>query len=368
MKRRSFLKRAAMVGAAAAAGSALPAPAIAQGRMEWRMVTTWPKNFPGLGTGAELVAKLITRASGGRLRVKVYGAGEVVPAFEAMDAVAGGTVEMGHGAPYYWKGKVPAAQYFAAIPFGLTAQEQNAWLQYGGGEALADEVYGELGCVFFPSGNTGVQMGGWFNKEIGRLDDFRGLKMRMPGLGGEVVRAVGGNIVNLPGGDVSTALQSGTVDAVEWVGPYNDLALGLYKNARYYYYPGWHEPGTVLDCFINRAKFEALPADLQAIVRAANTAVNQIVLSEFIARNNTALTKLVTEHGVELRPFPAPVLSELGRISEEVVGELAAQDPLSRKVHDSITRFRRQATEWSKLSDQLYLHARRLTSDAAAAG
>ncbi len=367
MERRSLLKGAAAVSAAAAA-SAFPAPAISQGRREWRMVTTWPKNFPGLGTGAELLAKLIARASGGRLTVKVYGADELVPAFEAMDAVASGTVEMGHGAPYYWKGKVPAAQYFAAIPFGLTAQEQNAWLQYGGGEALADEVYGELGCVFFPSGNTGVQMGGWFNREINAIADFHGLKMRMPGLGGEVVRAVGGNIVNLPGGDIPTALYSGTVDAAEWVGPYNDLAFGLYQNAKYYYYPGWHEPGTVLDCFVNRAKFEALPKDLQAIIRTANVAVNQLVLSEFVARNNAALTKLVSEHGVELKPFPDQVLRELGRISQEVIVSLASRDPLSRKVYASIVRFRREATDWSRLSDQLYLHARRLTSAPHAAG
>jgi TRAP-type mannitol/chloroaromatic compound transport system substrate-binding protein len=368
MKRRSFLTGAAAAGASAAAASRLPAPAIAEGRMEWRMVTTWPKNFPGLGTGAELLAKLIARASGGRLTVKVYGAGDVVPAFEAMDAVASGTVEMGHGAPYYWKGKVPAAQYFAAIPFGLTAQEQNAWLQYGGGQELADEVYGELGCVFFPSGNTGVQMGGWFNREIDTLADFNGLKMRMPGLGGEVVRAVGGNIVNLPGGDIPTALHSGTVDAAEWVGPYNDLAFGLYQNAKYYYYPGWHEPGTVLDCFVNRRKFEALAPDLQAIIRTANVAVNQLVLSEFVARNNAALDRLVSEHGVELKPFPDHVLRDLGRVSQEVVEQLTSRDSLSRKVFASIVRFRREATDWSRLSDQLYLHARRLTSAPRAAG
>ena len=367
MRRRSLLKGAAASAAGAAVASAFPAPAIAQGLRRWRMVTTWPKNFPGLGTGAELVAKLITRASAGRLTITVFGEREIVPAFEAMDAVAGGTVEMGHGAPYYWKGKVAAAQYLAAIPFGLTAQEQNAWLHYGGGQALADEIYGELGCKFFPGGNTGVQMGGWFNREIDSVADFKGLKMRMPGLGGEVVRALGGNIVTLPGSGIPVALQSGNLDAAEWVGPYNDLAFGLYQNARYYYYPGWHEPGTMLDSFVNRAAFDALPPDLQAIIEAANVAVNQLVLSEFVARNNAALAKLVHEHGVELRAFPNTVLSALGRVSQDVVGELAAGDALSRKVYDSLVRFRRAASPWSRLSDQLYLHARSLTLTAGAA-
>jgi TRAP-type mannitol/chloroaromatic compound transport system substrate-binding protein len=362
------VKGAAATGAAALATAAFPAPAVCQGRMEWRMVTTWPKNFPGLGTGAELLARLVTRASGGRLTIKVFAAGEVVPAFEAMDAVSGGTIEMGHGAPYYWKGKVPATQYIAAIPFGLTAQEQNAWLQYGGGQELADEIYGELGCKFFPSGNTGVQMGGWFNREIASLEAFKGLKMRMPGLGGEVIRTLGANIVNLAGGDIPVALQSGTVDAAEWVGPYNDLALGLYQGARYYYYPGWHEPGTVLDCFVNRAKFDALPSDLQAIIEAANVAVNQQVLSEFVARNNAALSRLVHEKGIELKAFPTEVLSALGRISREVIDSLTAEDRLSREVYGSLKRFRRDATQWSKISEQSYLHARRLTLETPAEG
>ncbi|MEK9930295.1 MAG: ABC transporter substrate-binding protein, partial [Rhodospirillaceae bacterium] len=211
---------------------AVEAPMVNKGLLEWRLVTTWPKNFPGLGTGANLLGELITKGSGGRLTVKVFGAKEVVPAFEAMDAVGNGTVEMGHGAPYYWKGKVAAAQFLASVPFGMTAQEVNAWYQWGNGQKLGDQIYKEMGAKFFPSGNTGVQAGGWFNKEMNSLSDYKGLKMRIPGLGGEVVKAAGGNVINLPGGEIPPALQSGALDATEWVGPYNDLAFGLYKSAK----------------------------------------------------------------------------------------------------------------------------------------
>ena len=358
MKRRQFVTGAA-TGALVAA-STFPAPAISQGVKEWRMVTTWPKNFPGLGTGAELLAQMIDQGSNGRLKITVFGGGEIVPPFESMDAVSSGTVEMGHGAPYYWKGKLSATQFIASLPFGMTAQEQNAWFQYGGGQELADEVYAQMGAKFFPSGNTGVQMGGWFNKEMNTIADYQGLKMRIPGLGGEVVAAAGGNVVNLPGGEIPPALQSGAIDATEWVGPYNDLAFGLYKSAKYYYYPGWHEPATVLDNFINLQAWESLDPDLQAVVHAANTAVNQMVLSEFVARNNDSLNSLVTQHNVELRKFPDEILTALGKLSGEVMNDLASADPTSREVMDSILRFRKQAAEWAEISEQTYLAARSL--------
>ncbi len=365
LKRRDFVKTTT-AGLAPAAGSAsFPKPAISQGKLKWRMVTTWPKNFPGLGTGANLLAELIGRMSDGRLEVEVYGAGEIVPAFESMDAVSGGTVEMGHGAPYYWKGKVPASQFIASLPFGLTAQEQNAWFYYGGGQELADEVYAQMNAKFFPSGNTGVQMGGWFNKEIHSLKDYEGLKMRIPGLGGEVVKAAGGVVVNLPGGEIMPALESGSIDATEWVGPYNDLAFGFYKVAKYYYYPGWHEPATVLDCFINLDAWNTLPDDLKAIIEAANRAVNVTVLSEFQARNNDSLDQLIKKHGVVLKRFPDEVLNGLGRLAGEVLSELANQDPLSRKVFDSILEFRRKAISWAKVSEQSYMTARLLPFEYA---
>ena len=334
LKRRDFLKSAgggtAALAATAVAASSFPKPSLAQGAMQWRMQTTWPKNFPGLGTGANKLAEFIATASGGRLTVEVFGGGEIVPPFETMDAVGGDTIEMGHGAPYYWKGKVPATQFIASIPFGLNVAEQNAWVQFGGGQELADKVYKELGCKFFASGNTGVQMGGWFNKEINSLEDYKGLKMRIPGLGGEVVKAAGGNVVNLPGGEIPPALASGAIDATEWVGPYNDLAFGLYKSAKFYYYPGWHEPATLLDNFVSLKAWEQLDSELQAIVTTANAYANAYVLNEFMANNNESLNTLVEQHGVGLKKFPDEVLNGLGGLSGEVIGDLAAADPLSR--------------------------------------
>ena len=340
--------------------AAVQAPAVSKGLKEWRLVTTWPKNFPGLGTGANLLGDLITKGSDGRLTVKVYGAKEVVPAFEALDAVASDTVQMGHGAPYYWKGKQPATQFLASVPFGMTAQELNAWYQWGNGQKFADKVYREMGAKFFPSGNTGVQAGGWFNKEINSLSDYKGLKMRIPGLGGEVVKAAGGNVINLPGGEISPALQSGALDATEWVGPYNDLAFGLYKSAKYYYFPGWHEPATVLDNFINIKAWESLPGDLKSVVEAANAAVNQIVLSEFVARNNAALKTLVGKHNVQLRNFPNEVLKGLGGLSKQVMNDIASKDPMSREVMDDYLAFLKDASAWSSRSEGAYLRAREL--------
>ena len=220
-------------------------------------------------TGPERLARLIGEMSGGRLVIKVYGAGELVPAFEVFDAVAQGTAQLGHGASYYWKGKVPATQFFAAMPFGINAQEFNVWIYHGGGLELWRELYARFGLVPEPAGNTGVQMGGWFNKEINSVADLEGLRMRIPGIGGEVLRKVGGTPVNIPGAELFTALESGTIDATEWVGPMNDLAFGLFRAAKYYYYPGWHEPGTALEAVVNREAYEALPPDLQAIVEVA---------------------------------------------------------------------------------------------------
>ncbi len=328
--------------------------------MEWRMQTTWPKNFPGLGTGANVLAKFITDASGGRLTVEVFGANEIVPVLETIDAVSSGTLEMGHGAPYYWQDKVPASQFIASIPFGLNAQEQNAWLQFGGGQELADKVYGKLGCKFFASGNTGVQMGGWFNKDINSLEDFKALRMRIPGLGGEVIKAAGARVVNLPGSEIQPALASGNIDATEWIGPYNDLAFGLYKSANRYYYPGWHEPATMLDNFINLKAWNDLDRELQAIITAANAHANAHVLNEFMANNNASLNTLVTKHGVQLKKFPDAVLNGLGTLSGQVIGDLANADPLSREVMDSIQAFRTQAIAFAKVSEQAFYNARGL--------
>jgi TRAP-type mannitol/chloroaromatic compound transport system substrate-binding protein len=358
VKRRQFLQGAG--AATLAAGAMASGAAHAAPEYKWKMVTTWPKNFPGLGTGANYLAKLIGEMTNGRIQVKVYGAKELVGALEIFDAVSRGTAEMGHGAAYYWKGKSIAAQFFAAVPFGLTAQEMNSWLYHGGGMELWEELYAKFGLVPGAAGSTGVQMGGWFNKEINSLDDVKGLKMRMPGLGGEVLKRAGGTPVLLPGGEIFPALQSGAIDASEWVGPYNDLAFGLYKAAKYYYYPGWHEPGTTLESFINKEAFEALPKDLQVLVRNAIRVANQDMLADFTAKNNRALEQLVKEHGVQLRKFPDDVLKKLKTLSDEVVAEEAAKDPMAQKVYDSFVKFRDQATAWHAVSEQAYMNARSL--------
>jgi TRAP-type mannitol/chloroaromatic compound transport system substrate-binding protein len=355
MQRRAFLQGA---GAATVALGAGMRTAEAKAEHKWKMVTTWPKNFPGLGTGANKLAELIGEMSGGRIHVKVYGAQELVPAFEVFDAVSAGTAEMGHGAAYYWKGKSEAAQFFSTVPFGMTAQEMNGWLYYGGGMELWSELYANFGLVPAAAGNTGVQMGGWFNKEINSVEDLKGLKMRIPGLGGEVFKRAGGTPVNLPGGELFTSLQSGAIDATEWVGPYNDLAFGLYKAAKYYYYPGWHEPGTTLEAMINKQVFDGLPKDLQSIVMNACAVVNQDMLAEYTARNPAALKTLLDEHNVDLRKFPDDVITKLRELSAEVVAEIAEKDDFSKRTYASYQKFLSQSREWSAISELTYLQAR----------
>ena len=324
----------------------------------WKLVTTWPKNFPGLGSGAENLARYVNEMSGGRLTVRVYGAGEIVPAFEVFDAVSQGVADAGHGAAYYWKGKIPASVFFTAIPFGLNAQEINGWLHYGGGLELWREAYAPAGIIPLAGGNSGVQMAGWFNKEINTVEDLKGLKMRIPGLAGEVFAAAGGTAVRISGSELYTSLQTGVIDATEWVGPYNDLALGLHEVAKYYYYPGWHEPGSMLEFIVNKQSFEALPADLQAIVTYAARAANQDMLDEFTARNNAALRELVDRHGVQLRRLPDDVLLELWRGSEQVMQQLVAEDPLAARVYESFKSFYDGARAYHHISEQAYINAR----------
>jgi TRAP-type mannitol/chloroaromatic compound transport system substrate-binding protein len=321
---------------------------------EWKLVTSWPKNFPGLGKAPESFAQKVERMSNGRLKIKVYGDGELVPGFEVFDAVSGGTAQMGHAASYYWKGKAAAAQIFTTIPFGMNAQEMNAWFYYGSGLELWREVYAPFGLIPFPGGNTGVQMAGWFKKEINSLEDMQGLKMRIPGLGGEVLKKIGGIPIALTGGDLFTSLQSGAIDATEWVGPYNDLAFGLYKAADYYYYSGWHEPGPALEFIVNKSAFEALPDDLQAIIEVATQAVNQDMLDEYTARNNEAMQTLISKHGVKMRPLPPDVMEGLRNASLEVMQEQAAADPMFKKVYESYSAFQTKVMQYHQISEFEY--------------
>ena len=354
MKRRDFFLNSALL--ASLGLTSQKSVAAKKPEYSWKMVTTWPKNFPGLGTGAENLANLINKLSSGRIKITVYGAGELVPAFEIFDAVSRGIAELGHGSAYYWKGKNESLQFFSTVPFGLTANEMNAWLYYGGGQELWQKAYSKFNLVPMAAGNTGIQMAGWFNKEINSLDDLKGLKMRIPGLGGEVLKRAGGTPVNLPGGELFTALKTGTIDATEWVNPYNDLAFGLHKAAKYYYYPGWHEPGTTLECFLNKEIFDSLPEDLQNIITGAAKIANLDMLSEYIARNNEALKILKDKHKVNIMPLPDEVLEMLHNISNEVISEIAKKDKFSMQVYDSYKNFQKKTSEWSKISIKSYLN------------
>ncbi|PAU86979.1 ABC transporter substrate-binding protein [Pseudomonas sp. WN033] len=360
MKRRELLTAAGLgLGAAALAGCQDQDKAIAEGgehsqqRFRWKMVTSWPKNFPGLGTTAERFADTVNRLSNGRLRIQVFAANELVPALEVFDAVSSGTAELGHSAAYYWKGKSAAAPFFTAVPFGMNAQEMNAWLYEGGGLELWRQAYAPFGVLPLPCGNTGVQMAGWFNKEINSLDDLRGLKIRMPGFGGEVLARAGATTINLPGSDIFTSLQNGMIDATDWVSPYNDLAFGLHQAAKYYYYPGWQEPCAVLELTINQRAFEALPTDLQGIVEEAARTTNQAMLDEYTRRNADALNTLVNEHQVQLRRLPDEVLERLHELSMQVLDETANQDPLNRQVWDSMEAFRQKVWANHALGEQI---------------
>ncbi|MEM7276635.1 MAG: TRAP transporter substrate-binding protein [Pseudomonadota bacterium] len=328
-----------------------------------KMVTTWPPNFPGLGTGANTFARYLSEASGGRLEVKVYAAGELVPAFEVFDAVSKGTAEIGHGGAYYWRNKLEVAQLFGAVPFGLNASEMNGWMYYGGGLELWQEAYAPFDLVPFPVGNSGGQMGGWFNKPIETVDDLKGLKMRLPGLGGEVLKAMGGTPVALPGGEIFTSLQTGVIDATEWVGPYNDIAFGLHKAAKYYYYPGWHEPGTTLEVMLNKTYYDQLPADLQAIVRIAAQAANQDMYAEFSYRNAAALEQIIANPDIELREFPEDVLIAMRETTDQLLNEMAAKDEFAAKVWDSYRTYRDSSRRFQAISEESNLRARLAKGD-----
>lgn len=354
MKRRDFIKNAG-IGAAAVAATTVNAPnVIAQKKYKWRMVTTWPPKLPVLQDGCERLARRIGELSDGRLTIDVFAAGELVPALESFQAVSDGTVEAGSGASYYWAGKTPAAQWFAAVPFGMNAQGLAAWFHGGGGLKLWEEVYAPFNLIPRPGGATGVQMGGWFNKKINTIDDYKGLKMRIPGLGGKVIAKAGGTVVLLPGGEIFTSLERGVIDATEWVGPLHDLRMGFYQAAKYYYYPGWHEPGTYLEYFFNKKAVESLPKDLQHIIDAACTETEHWVLAQFDAQNGEALQTLINEKGVELTRFPDEVLASLKVLSKEVVAEEAAKDPMATKVNDAFQKFQKVVGTWGTISERSY--------------
>ncbi len=324
-------------------------------KFTWIASTTWSPHFPIVGEGMDMLAEQVKIMSNGRLMIKVYGAGEIVPAFELFDAVSQGAIQIGHGASYYWTGKIPSAGFFCSTPFGLNAQQMNAWLIAGGGMALWEEIYAKYNIIPFVCGNTGVQMGGWFRKEINSAADLQGLKMRMPGLGGKIISRAGASATQIVGGEIYTSLERGVIDGAEWIGPYHDYKMGFYQVAKYYYYPGWHETGSTLEMMVNKAAFEKLPPDLREIVISAAARANSWMLAEFEAKNNFYLKKLVQEEKVQLRKFPEDILQTLKKATEEVIGEIVAADPISKKVYEHQTAFKKEILQWSEVSEKAIL-------------
>jgi len=361
MKRRDVLKG----GVAALAGSAaaVSAPAIAQNKIEITMVSTWPRDFPGLGTGAQRFAERLTAMTDGRIKVNYFAANERVKAFDSFDEVASGNAQMYHAADYYWKGKHPGWAYFTAVPFGMTFTEIGAWMQFGGGQALWDELAADFGLKCLPCGNTGVQMGGWFRKEMNSASDFKGLKMRMPGLGGDVIAKLGASPVSLPGGQIYENLVSGAIDATEWVGPWNDSFMKFYEAAKYYYYPGMHEPAAQLSLGMNKKFWDGLSKSDQIIIMAAAETENSVMMSEYNAKNGASLASLISDQGVKLKSFSDDIYDSFGEAAEEVFEEVQQHSALAKKIHQSFQASRDEVGAWAKISDQAYVQQRNRVLD-----
>jgi TRAP-type mannitol/chloroaromatic compound transport system substrate-binding protein len=343
----TFDRRKALALSGLAAAATLAAPAVARAQtLSWRMATSWPKNAPGVGVNAQRVADMITAMSGGRIRVQLFAAGELVPPFGVFDAVSQGTVELGHGTPYFWAGKNRAFHFFTGVPFGLFAHEHGGWLRFGGAQALWDKAYEPFGVVPLYAGSSGPQAGGWFRKEINTLDDFRGLRMRIAGLGGEVLRRLGVTVQLLPPGDIFQALQAGTIDAAEWVGPWNDLAFGLFRVAQFYYMPAFHEYGPALEVLVNKRTYDALPQDLKDVVQRAAMASAWESYCDFTYHNVMSWKPLLERPGVQVRRLPDPIVKALAKENEAVLAEIAATSPLAKEIYDSFIAFRTRAVEY----------------------
>jgi TRAP-type mannitol/chloroaromatic compound transport system substrate-binding protein len=355
MDRRSFIKKAGFAGAGAAAASTLAAPAIAQSnpKITWRCTSSFPKALDTIYGAAETMAEHVKEASGGNFEIQVFAAGEIVPGLQAADAAMAGTTEMCHTASYYYWGKDAAWAMGTAIPFGLNARLTNAWFYEGGGQQLMDEFYATQGLVAFPTGNTGAQMGGWFRKEVNSLDDMKGLKMRIGGMGGRIIEKVGVVPQQIAGGDIYAALEKGTIDACEWVGPYDDEKLGFNKVAKYYYYPGWWEGGPALHTMINMDKWNELPKNYQGIVKDACAYANTDMLATYDAKNPEALKRLVAS-GTQLRPFSQEILEACYEAAKETYAELSDKSPAFKKIYDQQLAFKKDEYLWMQLTEYTF--------------
>ena len=349
MQRRSFLKKA---GLGLAAG-AVAAPAVVKAQspaVSWRMVGSWPKSLETLYGGMEQISKRVAAATGGKFNIKVFAAGEIVGALQVLDAVQNGTVECGHTATYYNFGKDPTFALSCAVPFGMNSRGQNAWMYYGGGLELMREFYKEYNCIQFPAGNTGTQMGGWFRKEVKTVADLKGLKFRMGGFAGQVMSKLGVVPQQIGAPDIYPSLEKGTIDAAEWVGPYDDEKLGFYKVAKYYYYPGWWEAGPELDLLVNIKAWEALPKEYQAILESACAEANILMMAKYDQLNPPALKRLLA-NGVQLRPFSNEILAACYKAANEVYAETSAKNPKFKKVYDAMVKFRSDHVQWFSIAE-----------------
>jgi TRAP-type mannitol/chloroaromatic compound transport system substrate-binding protein len=356
---KTISRRHLVSAAGTLAVSPLAAPSVARAATQrWRMVTSWPRRLPGPGMSAERIAERIKTLSGGRLEIVVHAAGEVVPALEVLDAVGSGVVEMGHTAAFFWQGKQPAAAFFTTVPFGLIPPEHVAWIDAGGGQALWDELYAPFGVKPFMGGNTGVCMGGWFRRDIKSRDDVRGLKIRSLGLGGEVYRRLGATPQTTSPAEILTSLQSGLVDAAEFVGPGSDIALGLYRVAPLYYYPGFNKPNGTGECIVSLKAWQGLDPEMKAIVAHACATEAAFALNEMERLNADALVALTTRNGVQLRPFPADLVAAARKEAATVLAELAARSDAAGKVHASYMAFRDRTAAWSRISLRAVLESR----------
>lgn len=359
MERHNFLNTlglgiAVAVTLAIAVGTVVPAKALAkEKKYSWRMTTTWPPKSPVLHEGCERFVKQVETMSQGRIKIELFAAGELIPAFEAFEAVQQGTMMFGSSTPYYWAGKIPEAQFFSSIPFGFNFQQMYAWLYGGGGLKLWQEAYAPHNVMVLPFMNTGVQMGGWFNKEIKSVKDLAVLKMRIPGLGGKVMSKAGVNVNLLPASEIFPALERGVIDATEWIGPTHDRTLGLHQAAKYYYYPGWHEPGTMCELLINKKTWDSLTPDFQEMIKCAAIESTMWSLAAFESQNGDNLEWLV-KHGVQLRKWPDDVLDKLSKLSQEFMEEESAKNPNFKKVYESFLAFKKKINSWAAVSESSF--------------
>lgn len=344
----------------ASAKDEVKSPNVVRKKRRLTMVTTWPKGLPGLYTAAVRISERVKELTSGEIEIKVYAAGELSPALQAFDDVASGAADMYHGAEYYWQSKSPAFNFFTAVPMGMTANEIMGWIDFGGGQALWEELSGQYGVIAFQGANTGQQMGGWFKKEVNSVEDFKGLKMRIPGLGGQIVRELGGAAETIAGGEIYQALQTGQIDATEWIGPWNDLALGFYQQAKYYYGPGFHEPGSSLACGINRSVWDSLATSQQQAIRAACNEANHLSLGEFTYNNAVSLRLMKEQHDVELRTFSPEILKRISEISLDVRSQAGSGGALEKKIYESFEDALKASSLWGSVADGPFLQSRSL--------